>query len=82
MRLRSFAPGEERLLLRMTPRGGTTAESIPTVSDEPERLKALINSSMPIVVMETAEEMRAVRVVRVACSTLTWLRLSGALPAD
>jgi SpoVK/Ycf46/Vps4 family AAA+-type ATPase len=40
------------------------------MSDELERLKVLINSSTPIVVMETAEEMRAVRVVRVACSTL------------
>ncbi len=35
-----------------------------------ERLKVLIGSSTPIVVMETIEEMRAVRLVRVACSTL------------
>ncbi len=35
-----------------------------------ERLKILINSSTPIVVMETAEEMRAVEVVRAACADL------------
>jgi len=35
-----------------------------------ERLKILINSSTPIVVMETVEEMRAVRVVREACTDL------------
>jgi hypothetical protein len=34
------------------------------------RLKVLIDSSTPIVVMETVEEMRAVRLVRVACSSL------------
>ncbi|HVN19902.1 MAG TPA: AAA family ATPase [Dongiaceae bacterium] len=35
-----------------------------------ERLKVLINSSTPIVVMETSEEMRAVNLVRGACSEL------------
>jgi hypothetical protein len=35
-----------------------------------DRLKILLNSSTPIVVMETVEEMRAVRLVRVACSSL------------
>lgn len=35
-----------------------------------QRLKVLIDSSTPIVVMETLEEMRAVRLVRVACSAL------------
>jgi SpoVK/Ycf46/Vps4 family AAA+-type ATPase len=35
-----------------------------------ERLKVLINSSTPIVVMETVEEMRAVSLVRQACSDL------------
>lgn len=35
-----------------------------------ERLKVLIGSSTPIVVMETIEEMRAVRLVRAACSAL------------
>jgi len=35
-----------------------------------ERLKILIGSSTPIVVMETIEEMRAVRLVRAACSAL------------
>lgn len=35
-----------------------------------ERLKVLINSSTPIVVMETSEEMRAVSLVRAACTEL------------
>jgi ATP-dependent 26S proteasome regulatory subunit len=49
-----------------------------------ERLKVLIGSSTPIVVMETVEEMRAVRLVRSACSTLglaafEWSIASGLL---
>lgn len=40
------------------------------MSDTLDRLKILINSSTPIVVMETSEEMRAVGVVRAACSEL------------
>jgi len=35
-----------------------------------DRLKVLINSSTPIVVMETSEEMRAVSIVRTACADL------------
>jgi SpoVK/Ycf46/Vps4 family AAA+-type ATPase len=35
-----------------------------------DRLKVLIDSSTPIVVMETVEEARAVRMVRAACSSL------------
>jgi hypothetical protein len=38
--------------------------------DALERLKVLLDSSTPIVVMETVEEMRAVRLVRAACSAL------------
>src|SRR5579862_9148338 len=38
--------------------------------DTLERLKILLSSSTPIVVMETVEEMRAVRLVRAACSAL------------
>jgi hypothetical protein len=38
--------------------------------DALERLKILIDSSTPIVVMETVEEVRAVRLVRMACSAL------------
>ena len=38
--------------------------------DPLERLKILINSSTPIVVMETVEELRAVSLVRHACSEL------------
>jgi len=40
------------------------------MADAIERLKVLIDSSTPIVVMETIEEMRAVRMVRIACSSL------------
>ena len=36
-----------------------------------DRLKVLLNSSTPIVVMETVEEMRAVSLVRTACSELS-----------
>ena len=38
--------------------------------DALDRLKVLINSSTPIVVVETSEEMRAVNLVRTACSEL------------
>ena len=40
------------------------------MTDGLDRLKVLINSSTPIIVMETSEEMRAVGVVRAACSQL------------
>ena len=40
------------------------------MNDGLDRLKVLINSSTPIVVMETSEEMRAVNLVRAACSEL------------
>ena len=40
------------------------------MADALDRLKILINSSTPIVVMETAEEMCAVNMVRSACSAL------------
>lgn len=40
------------------------------MSDNLDRLKVLINSSTPIVVMETSEEMRAVSTVRAACTEL------------
>jgi SpoVK/Ycf46/Vps4 family AAA+-type ATPase len=39
-------------------------------SDALQRLKVLIDSSTPIVAMETVEEMRAVRMVRAACAAL------------
>src|ERR1044071_4216291 len=52
------------------------------MADALERLKVLLNSSTPIVVIETVEEMRAVRLVRVACSavnlaTFEWSIASG-----
>src|SRR5262252_3014047 len=40
------------------------------MTDGLDHLKVLINSSTPIVVMETSEEMRAVSLVRTACSEL------------
>lgn len=40
------------------------------MSDTLDRLKILINSSTPILVMETSEEMRAVNMVRSACAEL------------
>lgn len=40
------------------------------MTDGLDRLKVLINSSTPIVVMETSEEMRAVNLARTACSEL------------
>ena len=40
------------------------------MSDGLDRLKVLINSSTPIVVMETSEEVRAVNMVRCACAEL------------
>lgn len=40
------------------------------MADVLERLKVLLDSSTPIVVMETVEEVRATRLVRAACSVL------------
>jgi hypothetical protein len=40
------------------------------MSDTLNRLKVLINSSTPIVVMETSEERLAVDLVRTACAEL------------
>jgi hypothetical protein len=40
------------------------------MADALQRLKILIDSSTPIIAVETVEEMRAVRMVRVACSAL------------
>ena len=40
------------------------------MADGLDRLKVLINSSTPIVVMETSEEMRVINLVRSACSEL------------
>ena len=43
---------------------------LPIMTDGLDRLKVLINSSTPIVVMETSEEVHAVNLVRAACSQL------------
>lgn len=52
--------------------------------DALQRLQVLIDSSTPIIVMETVEEVRAVRMVRAACSALNlavfeWSVASGLL---
>src|SRR4051794_38082605 len=63
------------------------------MTDGLDRLKVLINSSTPIVVMETSEEVHAVSMVRSACSdlkmaTFEWsiadglLRSGGSVPSD
>jgi AAA+ superfamily predicted ATPase len=44
--------------------------AVPSIADALQRLKTLIDSSTPIVVMETVEETRAVRMVRSACAAL------------
>src|ERR1700721_72456 len=40
------------------------------MTDGLDRLKVLINSSTPIIVMETSEEMHAISLVRAACAEL------------
>jgi len=52
------------------------------MTDGLDRLKVLINSSTPIVVMETSEEMHAVNMVRTACRNSTCRPSSGALLTD
>lgn len=47
-----------------------TTSRLQPMSDTLNRLKILINSSTPIVVMETSEETRAVSTVRAACADL------------
>lgn len=56
--------------------------AVKRMADILERLKVLIDSSTPIVVMETVEEMRATRMVRAACAALNlaafeWTIASG-----
>jgi SpoVK/Ycf46/Vps4 family AAA+-type ATPase len=48
------------------------------MTDGLDRLKVLINSSTPIVVMETSEEMRAVSLVRTACTELNMEKVAAA----
>jgi hypothetical protein len=54
----------------------------PLIPDPLTRLKVLLDSSTPIVAMETVEEVRAVRLVRAACAALNlaafeWTIASG-----
>jgi len=59
------------------------AEAIDKATDKAtDRLRVLLDSSTPIVVMETVEESRAVRLVRLACQSLNlssfeWTIASG-----
>src|SRR5882724_10775208 len=71
---------------------GTTTNRMPekafekttekTIDKTADRLRVLLDSSTPIVVMETVEESRAVRLVRLACQSLNlssfeWTIASG-----
>ena len=61
---------------------GSNSQAVKHMEDTLDRLKILLNSSTPIVVMETVEEMRAVSLVRLACSavnlaTFEWSIASG-----
>ncbi len=49
---------------------GSNLGMVKPLADALSTLKVLIDSSAPIVVMETVEEVRAVRLVRVACASL------------
>jgi SpoVK/Ycf46/Vps4 family AAA+-type ATPase len=49
---------------------GSNLRLVKPLTDALASLKVLIDSSAPIVVMETVEEVRAVRFVRVACASL------------
>jgi hypothetical protein len=49
---------------------GSHLQPVKPLADALGTLKVLIDSSAPIVVMETVEEVRAVRLVRVACASL------------
>src|SRR5215469_18867508 len=40
------------------------------MTNPPERLKILLNSSTPIVILETVEELRVIRMVRFVCAEL------------
>ena len=40
------------------------------MTNPPERLKILLNSSTPIVILETVEELRVIRIVRFVCAEL------------
>jgi len=56
--------------------------ALPPIPDPLARMKVLLDSSTPIVVMETVEEVRAVRLVRAACTALNlaafeWTIASG-----
>src|ERR1700688_4835433 len=53
-----------------TSSGAISSSSVGSASSM-ERLKILINSSTPIIVMETVEEVRALMLVRAACSDLS-----------
>ena len=51
------------------------------LTDALSTLKVLIDSSAPIVVMETVEEVRAVRLVRLACASLNLATFEWSIPS-
>src|SRR5262252_4297556 len=74
--------GRSELLIIGEQLAGGQSDGGTSEKDALERLKVLINSSTPIIVMETVEEVRAVRMVRAACSdlnlaTFEWTIASG-----
>ena len=71
---KGHASWEYRLIkseIRLIPNQRSHTLSLPKpMAELLERLKVLIDSSTPVVVIETVEEMRAVEMVRAACSQL------------
>ena len=49
---------------------GSNLRLVKPLADPLDTLNVVIDSPAPIVVMETVEEVRAVRLVRVACASL------------
>src|ERR1700675_4963666 len=64
--------GSRSCILREQVRPGQMDMNSPATPPQSpiDRLKVLINSSTPIVIMETVEEVRAMSLVRTACSEL------------
>jgi ATPase family associated with various cellular activities (AAA)/AAA+ lid domain len=67
---RKMSGGNRSCILREQVASGQIDMNSPQSPSPIERLKVLINSSTPIVVMETVEEVRALTLVRTACSEL------------
>ena len=68
---RKMSGGNRSCILREQVAPGQIDMNLPQSPSPIDRLKVLINSSTPIVVMETVEEVRALTLVRTACSELS-----------